>query len=99
VLVLRAELGAGVEIPIDDFAIFAMGHIAIAGYFVEAALSHPTAGGLGVQLLAEDAWEAGWTVGIAGRIGGGIRLSAAYRHVHTGAEADQVRFAVEFDGR
>lgn len=93
--VVRAELAGGFELPIDDFAIYAMGHVAIAGYFVEARLMHPSAGDLGVQTLAEDAWEVGWTIGISGQIGDGVRLNAAYRHVHTGMESDQVRFGLE----
>ncbi len=95
VFVVRAELGGGFEIPIDDFAIYAMGHVALAGYFMEARLVHPSAGDLGVQTLAEDAWEVGWTVGFSGHIGDGVRLNASYRHVHTGMESDQVRFGVE----
>jgi hypothetical protein len=95
VFLVRAELAGGFELPIDDFAIYAMGHVAIAGYFMEARLGHPSAGDLGVQTLAEDAWELGWTVGISGHIGDGIRLNAAYRHVHTGMESSQVRFGIE----
>ena len=95
IFAIRAELAGGFEIPIDDVSIFALGHIALAGYFVEASLLHPVAGDLGVQTLAEDAWEAGWTVGVAMRLDTGFRMGASYRHVHTGAEADQVRFSME----
>lgn len=93
---VRAELAGGFELPIDDVAIYAMGHVAIAGYFMEARLTHPSAGDLGVQTLAEDAWEVGWSLGISGHLGEGIRLSAAYRHVHTGVVSDHVRLGIEF---
>lgn len=98
IFAIRAELAGGFEIPIDDVSIFALGHIALAGYFVEASLMHPVAGDLGVQTLAEDAWEAGWTVGVSMRLDTGFRMGVSYRHVHTGAEADQVRFSMEIDG-
>jgi hypothetical protein len=93
---LRAEVAAGVELPMGDVAIYALGHVAIAGYFLDARLTHAT-GDLGTAQLAEDAWELGWTAGIAGHLGGGVYLSAAYRHVHTGAEGHSLRFAISVD--
>lgn len=97
VFFLRAEVAAGIELPMGDVAIYALGHVAIAGYFLDARLSHATAGDLGTAQLAEDAWELGWTAGIAGHLGQGVYLSAAYRHVHTGAEGHSFRFAVTAD--
>jgi hypothetical protein len=94
---IRAEVAAGVELPLGELAIFALGHVAIAGYFLDARLDHAVAGDLGAATLAEDAWELGWTAGLAGHVGGGVYFTASYRHVHTGAESNSVRFGVTAD--
>lgn len=99
IFAVRAEVAGGFEIPIEDLSLFALGHVAIAGYFMDARLQHPVAGDLGVATLAEDAVEAGWTAGIAGHLGAGIYLYGAYRHIHTGAETNSIRFGLTVDVR
>lgn len=95
IVVMRAELAGGFELPFEDVAFFALGHVALAGYLVEARLDHPVAGDLGVATLAEDAWELGFTVGAAFRVDRNLRIGLAYRHVATGAESNGLRISVE----
>jgi hypothetical protein len=62
---VRAELGIGVEAHAGPVGFFATARAGIAGYFVEAALEHPTLGDFGRAQLAEDALELGWEVAMS----------------------------------
>lgn len=97
-MILRMEIGAGFDVPIADvMSIFARGHVALAGYFLSARVVDETYGSLGRTWLAEDAWEAGWTVGMAVNIERHTRWSVSYRHIHTGAESHVVTMGFTAD--
>lgn len=97
---VRLEIGAGFDAPIGDVvSIFARGHVALAGYFVSARVLDETLGSLGRTWLAEDAWEVGWTAGLAVRLEGPMRWVLSYRHVHTGVESNVISMGVSVDLR
>jgi hypothetical protein len=91
---LRAELGGGLDLDFDPVRIYALAHIAIAGYFATATVEHAGLGDLGTDTFAEDAWEAGWTVGMEVELDPNIAYSFGYRHVHTGVESNSFFFGV-----
>jgi hypothetical protein len=85
---LRAELGAGLDLDLDPIRLYALGHIAIAGYFANVTVDHSGLGDLGTDLFAEDTWEAGWTVGMEVELAPDVAYTIAYRHIHTGVESN-----------
>jgi hypothetical protein len=91
---LRAELGAGVDFDLDPIRFYALGHVAIAGYFASATIEHGTLGDLGTETFAEDVWELGWTVGLEIEILPEVAYTVSYRHVHTGVESNAVMFGL-----
>lgn len=92
---LRAELGAGIDLDLDPVRLYALGHVAIAGYFASATIEHETLGDLGTDTFAEDVWEAGWTVGMEIELDPHVAYTLAYRHVHTGVESNAVYLGVD----
>jgi hypothetical protein len=91
---LRAELGAGLDLDLDPIRLYALGHVAIAGYFASATVEHATLGDLGTDMFAEDVWEAGWTVGMEIELAPTVAYTVAYRHIHTGVESNVVYFGL-----
>ena len=91
---LRAELGGGVDIDLDPVRLYALAHVALAGYFVSATVAHETLGDLGTDTYAKDTWEAGWTVGMEIELFDAFAYTLAFRHIHTGVESSSVFFGV-----
>lgn len=91
---VRAELGAGLDLDLDPIRLYALGHVAIAGYFASVTVEHGGLGDLGTDTFAEDVWEAGWTVGMEIEIAPTLTYTMGYRHIHTGVESNVGFFGV-----
>jgi hypothetical protein len=85
-LVVRADLGFGLEAHAGPFGFYATARAGIAGYFADAALTHATLGDFGRATLAEDALELGWELAASVELDEGLSLQLSAEGMHLGAE-------------
>ncbi len=92
--VLRAEVGAALEAHVGPVGFHASGRLGIAGYFAEAEVAHADFGDLGRMMLAEDALEVGWELGVSFDLEPGLAITGTFHGVHLGAEGFGSSFRV-----
>jgi len=85
-LVVRADLGIGLEAHAGIFGFYATVRAGIAGYFADAALTHATLGDFGRARLAEDALELGWELATSVELDEGLAFQLVAEGMHLGAE-------------
>lgn len=91
---VRAQVGAGVDLDLDPVRLYALAHVSVAGYFVGADVAGSSIGGLGSDTFSTVSLEAGWTAGMEIELDPDIAYTFGYRHVHTGVEQNTFFFGV-----
>ncbi len=93
-VVVRADLGIGLEAHAGPVGFYATARAGIAGYFADAHLEHRSLGDFGSTMLAEDAFEVGWELAISCDLDDGVAFRASAEGMHLGAETLGASFGV-----